>query len=107
MCAPAQVLESVGLADIAQADFVAWTAEWDHVVMVGRRGTNYVLVLARHDPDRWTLSTVIMRYDTRCVWARGQWSYDHAPTQDEITGILRLAFSLGGAERFSFSKAAK
>ncbi len=99
-----QVLNAVNLTNIVQPQFVAWTPGWDHVVLLGKSGTNHVVVVARRDPespDRWKLPVVEVRATGGGGWIRGQRYYDHPPKRSEIEGFIRLLLHLEPAS-FTF-----
>ena len=100
-----QVLKVVNLTNIVQAEFVAWTARRDQVVLVGKSGTNHVAVVACRDgdsPSLWKLPVVEVRMVDGGRWIRGQWYYDHPPKRSEIEGLIRLLLHVEPAGGFTF-----
>jgi len=113
---PDEIIRAAGLTGITEADFVAWTPRWTHVVLVGRSGTNYVAVAARADPKsvgRWHVAVVPRRMAARAdlkSWSfpieKGiccKWNYDHRPRRDEIDKLIWLVFRYGEWQGFIFA----
>ena len=102
---PVQVIEAVGLRDVDEPNFVAWTPRWDRVVLVGKRGTNYVAVVACAHPrqaDHWRLPVARLRTNGSNQVIVGQWDYDHRPSYEEIDRFVRLLLRLDTTKGFVF-----
>jgi hypothetical protein len=90
------VLRDLNITDVNQAEVVAWTTNLREVVVTGRRGSGYSLIVACHSvfspTGPWELARTerLLSNDenVRCEWTVGDRSYKHPPTRDDINDFL-------------------
>jgi hypothetical protein len=91
-----EVLRDLNITDVNQGEVVAWTTNLREVVVTGRRGSSYALIVACHSvfsPNSpWELAAteLLLSNDenVRCEWTVGDRSYEHPPTRDDINEFL-------------------
>ncbi len=95
-----QVLAECGRTDVVSPSVAAWASDLSAAAVVGKRGANHVLIIARRDPAspkpwlrRWMIAeTSIMLSDelgVHDVWVQGERELPQPPTKRDILALCR------------------
>ena len=103
------ILSECGTTNVVDASVAAWNTDLDRAAITGRRGTNYVIIIAyRHleSPNyhlkRWAVAEVgSMMTNGGEIWAVGEQEYPAMPTRKDILSLCAKSLMDNPEQAFS------
>ena len=91
----ADILTECGTTNVVDASVAAWNTDLDRAAITGRRGTDYVIIIAYRHPEspnyylkRWAVAEVsYMMTNGGEIWAVGEQEYPAMPTRKDILAL--------------------